>query len=99
VGIPSSDDLVELKQAGLSDKVLVELISMAEPEPDATEVVARSESVSASGMLSVSASYVYPRSYYTPVYRRYYTGAICRPSTRHGYSKGYSGSFRHAGCR
>jgi hypothetical protein len=98
-GMPSSDDLVDLKQAGLSDKVLVELISLAEPETDSSPAAPAAESVSASGTLSVSTSHVYPRSYFTPIHRPYYTGAICRGSPRYAYSRGYCGTVRPRECR
>ena len=90
-GKPSSDDLVELKEAGLTDRLLTGLIAPAEipapapvvqsePAAPPTTVYVQPTTVSAypTGYLSVGATYTYP-SYYYPTYRRYYSGSWCRP--------------------
>ena len=91
-GKPTSDDLVELKEAGLTDRLLTGLLSPAEipapapaapsePAAPSTTVYVQPTTVSAypTGYLSVGATYTYPSSYCYPTYRRYYTGTWHRP--------------------
>lgn len=91
-GRPSSDDLIELKAAGIGDEVLTALLSPPEAAPPATTV---ERPVVASGTWSVSVSNVSPASHYTPACRPYYTGYISRPY----YSPYYYGPYYYGrGC-
>ena len=97
-GKPTSDDLVELKDAGLSDRLLAGILSPPETTPS-TVYVERPASGYATGSLSVNPSYSYAGSYYTPTYVRYYTGSFsrpyyssyCRPNTGSYYRSSYCG--------
>jgi hypothetical protein len=97
-GKPSSDDLVELKDAGLSDRVLTSLLAPA-PAPQ-LDAPARTESAPTtvyvqptypSGYWSVGTTYSYPSSYYYAPSYRYYSGSYCRPS--YSYYRPYYGSY------
>lgn len=82
---PSSDDLVELKEAGISDRVLAELV---EPSGESPAVESPAERTGyLSGTLSVSMPRYYPASYSYPAYRRYYTGVLGRGVASRGYGR------------
>src|SRR5688572_24612997 len=84
-GKPSSDDLVELKDAGVTDRILAGILS-PEPAPVPTAPPARVEAPAPStvyversyptGYLSVGPIYSYSSSYCPPVYRSYYSGSF-----------------------
>lgn len=106
-GKPSSDDLVDLKAAGVSDRVLAGILAPVEatpaappapaptPAPAPSTVYVERPVVYASGTWSVGPRYSYPSSYCAPVYRPYYTGTFYRPSYSYSYSycRPYYGSY------
>ncbi len=106
-GKPSSDDLVDLKSAGISDRVLAGILAPSEPAPAPAATPAAPAApapstvyverpvVYASGYWSVGPRYSYPSSYCAPAYRPYYTGTFCRPSYSYSYSysRPYYGSY------
>ena len=103
-GKPSSDDLVELKAAGLSDKVLAGLLTPAPAAPaEEPPTTSPPTSTYATGSLAVGPVYNYPASYayvaYPSYYYRYgywapyYARAYysCHPYYRPYYRAGYYG--------
>lgn len=106
-GKPSSDDLIELKDAGVTDRILAGILS-PEPAPAPAAPPARTEapttstvyverSVYPTGYLSLGPIYSYSSSYCPPVYRSYYSGSYYRPyySSYRPYYSSYCGpSYR-----
>lgn len=71
----SSDDLVELKEAGLTDRVLTGILTPPAPKTAPAEVNTEPPvSTYATGSLSVGAAYYYPAPYGYVGYRPYYYG-------------------------
>jgi hypothetical protein len=78
----SADDIIDLKAAGLSDGLLTNLVSMAEPPankpvpaPTPSSTAAATAKLLSDPSVVYDGRYYYPRSYFTSEY-----GAYCSPA-------------------
>ena len=103
----SSDELIELKAAGVSDRVLAGVLTAGETAPvkvierpasEPTTVYVERPPVVISGSWSVGVPYYYRSSYYycPPSYRSYYSGYYSRPYIGGSYFRSTYCAPRHS---